>query len=74
MDAQMVVAYVPVSRQMVDDQILPPWDELVRMAEERDREFRALPAEEQARILAERDAEYEAQRCPTCGHHPDNDC
>ena len=41
------------------------------MAEEKGRAFRALPANEQERILAERAAAYEAQRCPHCGCHPD---
>jgi hypothetical protein len=59
---------------MLDDHVLPPWGELVQMIEENDRAFRALPPEEQARIVAEREAEYEAQRCPTCGHHSDDDC
>jgi hypothetical protein len=70
----MAVAYIPVASRDLLDNALPPFGELIRMAEERDREFRALPAEEQARILAERETAYEARRCPTCGHHPDNDC
>lgn len=33
--------------------------------------FAALPPEEQARIKAEREAAYEAERCAVCGCHPD---
>lgn len=35
------------------------------------RAFAALPPEEQARIKAEREAAYEAERCTVCGCHPD---
>lgn len=65
----MASAWMPVSQEMLDD-VLPPWDELMRMAEESDRAFRALPPAEQARILAEREAAYEAERCEHCGCHP----
>jgi hypothetical protein len=61
---------VPLSQEQWDDR-LPPWDELMRRAAAADRAFRALPPEEQARITAERAVAYEAERCETCGCHPD---
>lgn len=61
---------VPISDELLAD-ALPPFEEIMRMAEEHDRAFRALPSEEQARITAERKAAYEAKRCPTCRCHPD---
>lgn len=61
---------IPVSQEYLDDR-LPPFPDMMRMIEENERAFRALPPEEQARILAERKAAYEADRCTECGCHPD---
>ena len=49
--------------------VLPTLSEMVERAGEIGQQLRALwalPPEERARILAE--------RCPTCGHHPGDDC
>lgn len=62
-------AFVPVSAELLADVV--PWDEMQRQMEENARAFRALPPEEQARILAEKKDAYEAQRCSACGCHPD---
>lgn len=61
---------ITVSAEMLDD-VLPPLDEIFRRAKEAQAAFAALPVAEQERILAERHAAYEAQRCPHCGCHPD---
>lgn len=71
LNVHMVTAWMPVSREMVES-ALPPWDEMERQMADNARAFAALPPEEQARIRAEREAAYEAQRCPTCGTHPDD--
>lgn len=67
----MATAMVPVSEEMLAEaKNMPSFLELLAMAEQRDREFRALPPEEQARIKAEREAAYDAERCTACGCHP----
>lgn len=66
------VAYVPVSQEAFDDR-LPPFEDIMRGMEERARLFGMLPREEQERIRADEAAAHEARRCPTCGHHPDED-
>jgi uncharacterized protein YqiB (DUF1249 family) len=71
MDVQKYAIVVPVSREALDDDVLPPFPEMMRQIEENARRFRALPPEEQARIKAEREAAYEAERCQACGCHPD---
>lgn len=63
-------AYIVVPQELIDD-ALPPWGEIERRIEENTRAFAALPLEEQARIMAERKATYEAERCTRCGCHPD---
>jgi hypothetical protein len=65
-----LVSYMGVSREEWGNR-LPPFDEMMRRIEENARAFAALPPEEQARIEAEREAAYEAQRCMACGCHPD---
>lgn len=75
MDVVKVAYCVPASQELLDEALsMPRLDEILEQAQEADRAFRALPIEEQKRIKAEREAEYEARRCPTCGHHPDDDC
>lgn len=59
-----------VSREVLEDHPGTIGD-MIRAAQEADRRFRAMPPEEQARIIAERKAAYEAQRCSSCGCHPD---
>lgn len=71
LNVRQVVHYMPVSREEVLDDRLPPWDEMQRQMEANARAFAALPPEEQARIKAEREAAYEAERCTACGCHPD---
>lgn len=67
---RQITHVMPVSRELLEDR-LPPWDEIERQMEANAAAFAALPAEEQARILAEREAKYEAERCTVCGCHPD---
>lgn len=61
-----LTALLPVSAEMLEDR-LPSWGEIEAAATA----FAALPPEEQERILAERKAAYEAERCTACGCHPD---
>lgn len=63
-------AFMPVTQEVIDN-ALPPWDEMMRQMDANAAAFAALPPEEQARILAERKAAYEAERCQACGCHPD---
>lgn len=65
-----MVHVMPVPAELLED-ALPPWDEMQRQMEANARAFAALPLEEQARIKAEREAAYEAERCKACGCHPD---
>lgn len=70
MDVRKIAATVPVSREVLDDfpGTLEDWIRAARAERER---FAALPPAEQARILNERAAAYEAKRCAACGCHPD---
>lgn len=74
-DVKRYAAVVPISQEMLIDR-LPPFEELMAAGARADAAFRALPSEEQARILAEREAAHEAKRCTACGCHPDEhgDC
>lgn len=67
---------VPITREVVEDSsFLPPGVSLFEWMAEQERQFAALPPEEQKRILAEREerrAREKAERtCPTCGCDPD---
>lgn len=68
-EVKMYGAQIEVSEEMLADAM--PFDEMMRRSAEGARAFRALPPEEQERILAERKAAYEADRCAACGCHPD---
>lgn len=70
MDVQKIAGHVTVSAELLED-ALPSFEEMIHRAQEADRAFRALPAAERERILTERKAAYEAQRCEHCGCHPD---
>lgn len=72
----MMAAPMLVSRELVEDSmILPPGVNIFDWMAERERRFKALPPEEQARILAECEAERAAAKaertCPHCGCDPD---
>lgn len=77
MDTQVLKygAVIPVSRELLAD-AAPSFEELLAAAHRAQVAFSLLPPEEQARILAEREAAYEARRCTECGCHPDEhgDC
>lgn len=61
-----------MSQELYDEVLsMPSWDEMQRQIEANAAAFAALPPEEQARIKAEREAAYEAERCTVCGCHPD---
>lgn len=66
--------FLHVAREEMDDR-LPSFVDMLKGLEEEQRRFNALPAEEQARILAERaaaDTAAKAERtCPHCGCDPD---
>lgn len=70
LNVRVASGWMTVARELLDDR-LPPWDEMQRQMEANARAFAALPPEEQARITAEREAAYEAERCTACGCHPD---
>jgi hypothetical protein len=65
----------PLSQEAIDDMAgMPNLFELMEQWEAEAAAFRALPVEEQARILAEQAAKAEAERlertCPHCGCDP----
>lgn len=70
MQVKQVAYHLPVSRELLADSP-GSFEDMLRSAQEADRAFRALPVEEQQRILAERKAAHEAGRCTACGCHPD---
>lgn len=70
LNVRVASGWMTVSQELLDDR-LPPWDEMQRQMEANARAFAALPPEERARIKAEREAAYEAERCTECGCHPD---
>lgn len=75
-DIKVMTYHIPMSREAVEDSmILPPGVNIFEHLAEQQRQFAALPLEEQARLLAEREAERAAAKaertCPHCGCDPD---
>lgn len=67
----MASGWLPMSKEVHDDILNgPSFSEMLEAAAKADKEFKVLPLEEQARITAEREAVYEAERCSQCGCHP----
>lgn len=73
---KMSYAMPAPTQEMIDDAAgMPSLLEMMEQWEQERAAFEALPAEEQERILAEREAEREAARlartCPHCGCDPE---
>lgn len=75
-EIKQMTYHMPITREVVEDSsFLPPGVSIFDHLAEQERQFAALPPEEQARILAEneeRRAREKAERtCPHCGCDPD---
>jgi len=75
-EVKAMTCHVTMTREQIEDStFLPPGVSLFEYLAEQERQFNALPPEEQARILAEQEAERAAAKaartCPHCGCDPD---
>lgn len=75
-EIKVMTGPILMTQELVEDSmILPPGINIFDHLAEQERQFKALPLEEQARILAEREAAEAAAKaertCPHCGCDPD---